>query len=393
MISVAEARAHLIGAVCSLETEIVDLCDASGRVLAKPLIARRDQPPCASSAMDGYAFRAAPVAKTYFLVGESAAGRAFTGLVANDEAVRISTGAAMPEGADTVLAQEDATLNGDMLEVAGAAPGRHIRPRAGDYAAGEILLHQGRRLDPISLALAASGGFTNIEVARRPKVAVIANGDELVSQGETLRNDQVYESASYAVGGLVDAWGGQARRHTSISDQRCAIADAVASALAQSDILVLIGGASVGPHDQSRSAIKSLGFQLEFEKVSVRPGKPTWFARRGPKRVLGLPGNPASAIVCAHLFLRPLVQALLGFSDPLWPPMQTAELEHALPANGARETYMRARISPENQARVLEDQDSSLLSVFARANSLVVRPANAAPASAGDTCSYIPLST
>lgn len=389
--SVAEARAAMLRASAPLEHERVSLGEALGRTLAAPLTARRDQPPFRAAAMDGYALAGGAAPGDFLIVGEARAGRGFARPLGDGEAVRISTGAPLPEGADAVLIQEDARIEGARLVGAHAVPGRHVRPRGGDFKAGGELLPRGRLLDPVALALAASAGAPALDVVRRPRVAVIAGGDEIAPPGVEPREDQVFESCSFAVAGFVERWGGAALRLPPPPDDQAAIAEAARAALATSDLLVLIGGASVGPHDHARAALLTLGATLLVDKVAVRPGKPTWFAASPLGPVLGLPGNPASAVVCALLFLRPIMEALLGRDSGAFVKPREAVLAEALPSNGGRETYLRARLGEDGALTAFADQDSSLLSVFARADALIVRAPHAPAAEAGDAAIYLPV--
>jgi molybdopterin molybdotransferase len=383
MLSVAQARAIMVGAFAPLAAETIPLDDCHGRVLAQALLAGRDQPPFDASAMDGYALASAAAPGDYQVVGESAAGRGFSRALRPSEAIRISTGAPLPAGADGVLIQEDAKLDGDRLLGAQVRPGRHVRRRACDFAAAALLLEAGRKLDPVAIALAASAGSAELAVTRRPRVTVFAGGDEVVAPGGAAGPDQVYESGSFAVCGLIRQWGGQATRGATLPDDEGAIAAAAANAFTQGDLIVLIGGASVGPHDHARPALARLGVEIGVDKVAVKPGKPTWFGIAPAGRVLGLPGNPASAIVCAHLFLRPIVARLLGMSREGL-NFTNAPLANALEANGGREAYLRARLDEAGQLHVFDNQDSSLLSTFAAANALAIRPPNAPAAAPGE---------
>ncbi|GAM97771.1 molybdopterin biosynthesis protein MoeA [alpha proteobacterium U9-1i] len=388
MISVAEARALMLRGVGALTSERVRIEGAYGRVLADGLYAERDQPPFAASAMDGYAFASASAPRDFRIVGESAAGAAFLGALASGEAVSISTGAPLPLGANGVLIQEEADVDAGYLRGAHVAAGAFVRARGIDFKRGALVLERGRMLDPIGLALAASTGASTLDVVARPRVTILAGGNEIVPPGAQARDDQVFESASFALAGLVHAWGGVAQRGPLLPDHDNAISAAAEAAFVECDLLVLIGGASVGPHDHARAALQRLGVELAVSKVAVKPGKPTWFgvSPRGP--VLGLPGNPASAIVTAHLFLRPLIDAMLGRDATLH--LSRAPLAHALPANGPRESYLRARFDGEC-LHALEDQDSSLLSVFARANALLLRPINAPGTAAGEAAAYFAI--
>jgi molybdopterin molybdotransferase len=391
MLSVTEARAHLIASFAPGASEVVAIANARGRALAEPLCATRDQPPFAAAAMDGYAFQSSEAPQAYAIVGESAAGHAYARVLSTHEAVRISTGAPLPMGADAVLIQEDAVRDGDRLINAYAPKNQHIRPRGGDFAAGERLLTPGRRLDPIALALAASTGCDTLSVVRQPRITVIASGDEVVTPGQAARPDQVYESGSFAICGLIEAWGGVATRGPILLDSMDVITKAAEAALAQSDLLVLIGGASVGPHDHARPALERLGVRVQFDKVAVRPGKPTWFGASQHGKVLGLPGNPASAIVCAMLFLKPIIDVMLVGQPSARPLTRRAPLAHPLAANGPRESYLRSALNEDGRLKVFDDQDSSLLSVFSKSNALALRAAKAPPCATGDETEYLPL--
>jgi molybdopterin molybdotransferase len=383
---VTEARSAMLSGFAPLGEESAALGDALGRVLAAPVIATRDQPPFAVSEMDGYALRATDTPGRLKIIGESAAGRGFAGRCEPGRTVRISTGAALPEGADAVVMQEDVKRDGDFIEVSQAKPGQHIRRRAMDFTAGTVLLEAGRKLDGVALALAAAMGMARLPVARRPRVAILSGGDELAEPGATPGPFQIFDSGTYGIAGLIASWGGIPHRLGLEKDDVTAIARAAEQGLAQNDLLVVIGGASVGDHDHARPALQRLGLTLMVEKVALRPGKPTWFGRAGPRPVLGLPGNPASALVCAHLFLRPMLDALLGRDPNINVTPRRARLAEALPANGPREHYLRARLSSDADGhasvRAFEQQDSSLLSVFASANALI-RLMPHAPAIAG----------
>jgi molybdopterin molybdotransferase len=380
-LSVEQARAAMLAHIASLPSESVTLAAALRRVLAQAVTATRDQPPFAVSAMDGYAIRAADVPGTLRLIGESAAGAGFDGVCAAGEAVCISTGAAIPVGADAVVIQEDVRRDGGMIVVSAARVNANIRPQAGDFRAGVELLAAGRRLDGVALSLAAAAGRAELSVVRRPRITLLCSGDELVPPGATPGRWQIFESASIGIAALVESWGGVARKLDIESDDVAAIARAAADGLRDSDLLVVIGGASVGDHDHARPALARLGLELKVEKVAVRPGKPTWFGITPQGPVLGLPGNPASALACAHLFARPLLEKMLGRDPHQCVAFTRARLVRALPANGPREHYLRAWLQADGEgrltARAFEDQDSSLHSIFAAANALIRLPPDA----------------
>lgn len=394
-LSIDEALGRVLAAAAPRGAETVALQASAGRVLAETVTAGRDQPPFTASAMDGWAVRAEDVTEetTLAIVGESAAGHAYPHALKTGQAVRIFTGAPVPEGSDLVVIQENATREGERVRLGPAGPPKdNLRPRGGDFAAGAVLLEKGVRLDPWRLSLAASAGRATLSVGRRPRVAVLATGEELVSPGTDPRPDQIYESGSLGLIEMLRRWGAEAWRLETAGDDLKAIAGAVKDV--QADVIVTVGGASVGDHDLVKPALATLGLELEFETVNVRPGKPTWFGRLGDGRlVLGLPGNPASAFVCAELFGRPLVSALQG-GDPL-PSPTWARLAEALPANGPREHLMRAALESRSDGglwvRAYPDQDSSLVTVFAQAGALLRRAPGAAAAEAGEAVGIVRL--
>lgn len=388
-LSVEDARARMLTRAVALPSETVPLAQADGRVLAESVAAIRDQPPFDASAMDGWAVRRADVgeATTLRIVGESAAGRGHEPTLQPGEAVRIFTGAPLPAGADLVVIQEEATREGDVVRLGPVAGGSHIRPRGGDFKAGAVLLEAGVRLDPWRLSLAAAAGRARLAVARRPRVAVLATGEELAAPGEDAGPFQIYESGSVGLLAMLARWGAAPTRLAPTGDDAAAIADVVRDV--EADVIVTVGGASVGDYDLVKPALATLGLALDVETINVRPGKPTWFGRLGDGRlVLGLPGNPASAFVCAELFLRPLVLALQGAAAPH--RMATARLAAPLPANGPREHWMRARLGPDGVIP-FPDQDSSLVTVFAAADCLLRRLPGAEAAAPGDEVDVLRL--
>lgn len=387
MIGVAEARQITLDWARPLGIERVDLRLARGRTLREAIVADRAHPPFQASAMDGYALRAQDTPGPLKLVGEAGAGRALARPIAAGECARIFTGAPLPAGADAVLIQEDAVRDGDSIGAPEIERSRHVRAMGVDFSVGQRLLAPGRILDAPTIALAAAAGRASLAVAQVPRVAILSGGDEIVPPGQEPAPDQIFDSMSYGIAALAETWGAQATTTQPLTDQQRGIAAAVGDALGGHDLIVLVGGASVGDHDHARPALRGLGADILFEKVSLRPGKPTWFARLGDKAVLGLPGNPASAFVCARLFLRPLLDALCG-RDPQDSirAMQT-RTKHALATNGPRETYLRAHTDIDGDGKLWADaagnQDSSLLSVLASANALLRRPPNAETAAAG----------
>lgn len=401
LLSVDEARARVLSGRGQLGHELAPLSEALGRTLAVPLAARRTQPPFAASAMDGFALKAADAASVparLKVIGESTAGRGFGEAIHHGEAVRIFTGARVPAGADTVVMQEDATLHGDIVTVErSVAQGRHIRAAGIDFMDGEELLSAGQRLGPIDIALAAASGHAELVVTRRPRVAILATGDELVQPGEAAAADQIVASNSFAIAALVREAGGAPFDLGIARDDPGSLERAVSTArAARADVLVTLGGASVGEHDLVRSALTKEGMELDFWRIAMRPGKPLIHGRLGEMLILGLPGNPASAIVCALLFLAPLLRALSGDRHASDDPSEPAILGASLPANGPRADYLRARLRQNEMglpvASPQESQDSSLLRVFAQSQCLLVRPPNAPAATSGDPCRVIRLS-
>ena len=380
----------MLALVTRLGAETVVLDVAAGRVLAEPVSALRDQPPFDSSAMDGWAVRGA--AETFAIVGESAAGHGYVGALAEGEAVRIFTGAPVPAGAERVVIQEEALREGDRVRVSAPADGpSFIRPRGGDFRAGAALLGRGARLDPWRLAMAAAAGRAELSVVQRPQVVILSTGEEIVPAGSTPGTEQIFDSAGPALAALIARWGGEAVRLTATGDDVEAIASALAGA--GGDLIVTVGGASVGDHDLVKPALARLGLTLAVETVRLRPGKQTWFGTLGDgRRILGLPGNPASALVCAELFLRPVLSAMQGAEPAL--KMASARLAAPLGANGPREHWARARLAwvdGDLLATAMTDQDSSLVSIFAEADGLIRLPVGAPAMAAGSVVEVLLL--
>lgn len=379
--------------------ETLPLSQCASRVLAETVAALRTQPPFANSAMDGYAARAADleVGRKLKVVGEAAAGRGFAGSVGPGEAVRIFTGAPIPDGADAVLIQEHAEgVGGPVIRVTEpAGQGRFVRPAGLDFKTGEVLLEAGRRLDSAALGLAAAAGHPALSVRRRPLVAILATGDELVLPGEPVGPDQIVASNSFALAALVEQAGGAVLDLGIARDNHPDLAGRIAAAReAGADVLVTLGGASVGEHDLVQAALTAQGMELGFWKIAMRPGKPMMMGRLGAMVALGLPGNPVSSIVCGHLFAMPLVEALLGIADPERDRSEPAILAADLPANDERQDYLRATfetIGDERRVRPFARQDSSMLANLSRAEALLIRPAFAEAAKAGDPCRVIRL--
>lgn len=401
LISAAEALARVLASVAApVEAESVAIDAAAGRTLAADLAAARTQPPFAASAMDGYAVRAADletVPAKLRVVGRSVAGRRHPGPVAAGEAVRIFTGAPMPDGADAIVIQEDTNLGADEVEVRErAAPGRFVRPAGLDFREGDVLLRAGERLDARRLALAAAMGHAAVPVRRRPRVAILATGDELVRPGEPAGPDQIVASNPFAVRAIVERAGADAIDLGIARDTMEDLDRAIARARETSaDLLVTLGGASVGEHDLVGAALASSGMELGFWKIALRPGKPLMHGKLGEMLLIGLPGNPVSSIVCSVLFIVPAIRALLGDPRAGDDPTEAAFLGADLPQNDSRQDYMRASLArgPEGElvATAGSRQDSSMLATLAGSEALIVRPPHAPAAAAGERCPIIRL--
>jgi molybdopterin molybdotransferase len=399
LMPVAEALSRVLASAEPLPGEATPLADAHGRVLASDLAALRTQPPAAVSAMDGYAVRSVDVAKVparLKLVGEVAAGHPFDGTVEPGEAARIFTGGVLPPGADTIVIQENATREGDSVVVnETSGKGKHIRVEGLDFKRGAVLLAKGRRLSDRDLALAAAMNHPTVPVHRAPKVAVLATGDELVMPGHTPGFGEIVYSNGYATMALTRREGCATIDLGIVPDRLDETAAAVRRAHdLGADILVTSGGASVGDYDLVQKALAAEGLTLSFWKVALRPGRPMMHGRLGAMHVLGLPGNPVSAYVCAVLFLVPLIRRLAGRAE-VEPTSETARLGCDLPGNDERADYLRATLAPgpdgipvATPARV---QDSSMLVPLAQADCLLVREPHAPAAKAGDRCSVIML--
>jgi molybdopterin molybdotransferase len=387
LLPVDEAVRRLLDGVQTTDPETVALAEAAGRVLAADLKALRTQPPFHASAMDGYAVRAADATAGARLkvIGVSRAGERFAGRVGPGQAARIFTGAPVPEGADAILIQENADLDGDEVRVREAAEaGRFIRPAGLDFRIGDALLRQGRVLDSRAVALTAAMGHAEVAVRRKPRVAILANGDELVPPGAEAGPDQIVSSNGIGLAAFVQGCGGDAV-DLGIAPDRIADIGAFVDKAAGSDVLVVVGGASVGEHDLVQSALIAKGMELDFWRIAMRPGKPLMVGTLRRMRVLGLPGNPVSAFVCGHIFLKPLIRGMLGL--PTAPDPTTALLGAGMAANDGRQDYVRARLSVADGERIaipFPTQDSSMLAMLAAADALIVRPARAPAASRGE---------
>ncbi|SDP25348.1 molybdopterin molybdotransferase [Filomicrobium insigne] len=382
-LSVPEALARILDGVRATEMEEVDLFGGRGRILASTLTAQFSQPPFDASAMDGYAVRDADVATLparLTVIGEAAAGHPFAGTVAEGQAVRIFTGAPVPEGADAIVIQENTDREGDVVVVREGKPDpAHVRKRGGDFTKGDELLPAGLKLAPRHLSLAAAMGYGKLPVMRRPVVAILATGDELVEPGTPVAAGQIVCSNPYGIAAMAEAVGAEARLIGIARDTVDSLTEKIATAEG-ADILVTIGGASVGDHDLVAKVLQANGMTLDFWKIAMRPGKPLIFGHRGAQRVIGVPGNPVSSLICTRVFVVPLIRKLLGL-DTGTDALMTARLTHAIEKNGPRQHYMRARLmTGENgvmEVRAAGSQDSSLLEPLSAANCLIVRPADA----------------
>ena len=396
LMAVADARQRILADLPAMPSEQVALPDAHGRVLAADVAARVTQPPLAVSAMDGYAVRAADVAKVpaeLKVVGEVPAGGLFEGTVAPGQAVRIFTGAPVPDGADAIVIQEDTARDGDAVTVnEGVAAGRYVRPAGLDFATGDVLLTAGTVLTARDIGLAAAMNHPWLRVRRRPRVALLATGDEIALPGEELGPTSIVSSNTFALEGLIRAAGGAPLTLGIAPDDRAAIR-ALAESARGADMLVTTGGASVGEHDLVQDALGDIGLELDFWQIAMRPGKPLMFGRLGDVPMLGFPGNPVSSTVCGVLFLKPALAKMLGIGATE-PVFETAALGVDLGANDRREDYLRARLSRDGDTLVATPfgrQDSSMFSRMAAADCLVVRPPHAPAAKAGDPVRFVRL--
>jgi len=397
VISVDEARRRILDGLTTLPAEQVGLAEAHGRVLAQDVAARRTQPPSAVSAMDGYAVRAADVAQvpvTLTVVAHVPAGTSYEGTLGLNESVRIFTGAPLPAGADTIVIQEDTDGGGETVEVrAGAEAGTYVRPAGLDFSAGATLLDAGRLLTARDIGLAAAMNVPWLSVRRRPRVALLLTGDEIVLPGEDVGPNQIVSSNGFALAGLVAASGGvPVQLGVALDD-----ADSLRVAAERArgcDALVTTGGASIGEHDLLQQALADVGLEIDFWRIAMRPGKPLMYGHFQGIPMLGLPGNPVSSMVCGLLFLRPMLRRMLGTHED-GVPRGTALLGEALGQNDRREDYLRATLerndAGEAVATAFARQDSSMFATLAAADCLIVRPPHAPPAEAGTRVDIVHL--
>jgi len=398
LISVSDAQRRIIDALSPLPAEQVSLSQGLGRVLAEDVVSRRSQPPMAVSAMDGYAVRAEDVAalpSKLKLIGYAPAGYAYDGIVGPGEAVRIFTGARVPEGADTIVIQENTEQSGEnIIVICGEAPaGRFVRPTGLDFAIGDKLLEAGKALTARDIGLAAAMNVPWLMVHRKPRISILATGDEIVMPGDPIGREQIVSSNALSLAAFVSAYGGDPLDLGIAPDEEEGLRT-LASSASGSDILVTTGGASVGDHDLVQSALGDIGLEVNFWRIAMRPGKPLMFGNIGSTYLIGLPGNPVSSLVCAIVFLAPALRCLLGMDEVL-PSTIPANLGSALTKNDEREDYLRASIEKNGDGSLIatpfQKQDSSMFATIARADALVIRPPHAPASKIGDLVNIIPL--
>lgn len=397
MIPVREARERILSALATAPVEHVSLENALGRVLAADVIAARTQPPSDLSAMDGYAVRASNTeagSPPLRLIGESAAGHGFEGRIEAGETVRIFTGAPLPDGADAILIQEDAEADGaEVRPTESVKAGTYVRKAGLDFREGETGLRAGTQLSPRHIGLLAAMNVPWVAVRRRPRIALLSTGDELVRPGQSVGRDQIISSNALSVAGIVRLAGGEPVDIGIAPDEPDALARCAAHA-SGADMLVTLGGASVGDHDLVQDVLGNKGLALDFWRIAMRPGKPLMFGRYGEIPLLGLPGNPVSSLVCGLIFLRPAILTMLGVS-PAEPKVLRGTLGAGMGPNDQREDYIRSRIEADAEGRTalfpFPKQDSSMLSVMSEAQALVIRPPHAPAVSTGDQIEYIAL--
>ena len=385
LISIAEARLRVLGEIQPLPTEAVDITSALGRVLAEDVVAVGDVPPFASSAMDGFAVVAGPAERRLEIIDESRAGSPARRGLDDRQAIRVSTGAVVPQGATAVIRVEDTKEAAGVVTIATAsAPGQNIRSAGDDLVAGGQVLDLGLTLGPSALGIAVSAGRTTVTCAQRPRVAVLATGDELMPVGARLAAGQIHNSNAVVLAGLVEQSGAKAITSDPVADDQTATSAAIKAALSAADVVVVTGGVSVGPHDHVKAGFAAAGIQERFWRVALRPGKPVWFGTHGSKLAFGLPGNPVSAVVCFHLFVRPALLALQGAS-PISPRL-SARLASPVKLNPTREQALRVCLRWESDGAVAEltgPQGSHQLSSMLSADALAFIPAGEGKADVG----------
>lgn len=394
---VDEALAKVLGAIKPVGTEKVLVEQSFGRVLAADVLANITQPPSTVSAMDGYAVRAADIAlvpSALTRIGEAPAGGVFEGTVEPGTTVRIFTGGPVPDGADAVVMQENTSVDGETITInVPAEAGRNVRPQGLDFLAGTVMLTAGTRMTARDVGLAAASNVAEITVRRRPRVAILATGNELVRPGEASGPVQIVNSNTPALSAMAIGGGAEAV-DLGIATDDAETLKTLAAKAADADMFVTIGGASVGDHDLVQKVLGEIGLVIDFWRVAMRPGKPVMFGRFGDVPMLGLPGNPVSALVCALVFLRPAIAALQGLAEITQPTIQV-RLGRDLPANGARQAYLRARLERDDRGRFVatpvDNQDSSLVSVLSDADCFVLRAVKAGPALQGEMAEALPF--
>lgn len=392
LLPVTEAQARLLALATPLPVENASLIEATGRWAATDIRATRDQPSHPLSAMDGYAIRFAERPGPWTVVGESAAGAGLDRALAPHEAARIFTGAPVPEGADSVLIQEEAGREGDRLRMTGEGPARiggNVRPRGTDFLDGTVLVPEGARISARHVALAAMGGHGTLPVRRLPRIALISTGDELVPPGSPISGARIPASNAPMLAALLAGRPAILHDMGIVPDDLGAITQAFRTAATQADVIVTTGGVSVGDRDLVRPALEKAGAVLDFWRIAMKPGKPLLAGRLGDAIMLGLPGNPVSSYVTALLFLLPLIARFGGAADPL-PRTRTVTLGAPLPANGIRQDYLRARIR-DGRAYAPDGQDSAALAALAAADGLIVRSPHAPASMAGDSAEMLDL--
>lgn len=398
LVPAEEALAKIVSGALPLASENVPLNEADGRVLAADVKALRSQPPLDVSAMDGYAARAADLGanKSLKIIGEAAAGHKLDVELGAGEAARIFTGAVVPKGADVVVEQEVAKREEDGVILPAAQVGKNIRPAGVDFRQGDTILRKGERLTPRMIGLAAAMDHATLPCAKRPRVAIFSTGDELAAPGAGGEPDRIVASNHYSVSALCAREGGVVVDARVLKDDLQLISDTIDGAKERADVIVTLGGASVGKHDLIRSALEKVGAVLDFHRIALRPGKPTLAGSLGKARVLGLPGNPAASYVCSIVFLTPLLRALQNMTGPMW-PLEPAILGVDLWENDHRADFLRSQSHFDEQGRrvvapfLKKSQDSSFTSVLAKADCLLLRAPNAPAAKKGDRCEILPL--
>ncbi|MBO6825655.1 MAG: molybdopterin molybdotransferase MoeA [Sneathiella sp.] len=384
MISVEDARQNILSHLTPVSTETVSINQAVGRILAEPIIARRTQPPSDLSAMDGYAVQASDVATiptTLTVIGESAAGHGFDGDVTAGSCVRIFTGAPLPAGADTIIIQEDTTREGDQVTITeGATKGRYVRPAGIDFKEGDAAFAPGHKISPRDLGLLAAMNSPWVTVCRKPRIALLSTGDELVRPGEPLGANQIISTNALVVAAMIEQAGGEAIDLGIAKDNEDSLRQ-MAGGAAKADMLITLGGASVGDHDLVQSVLGKDGLKIDFWRIAMRPGKPLMFGDLNGTPMLGLPGNPVSSMICSYIFLIPALDILMGKAAASRPRTIPAILSHEVKENDRRQDYVRARITGEEDGlpviELFTNQDSSLLSRLSGADCLLMRPPHA----------------